>query len=312
MAKIIENRQLNIFLEELKKKFDVFDVREDILPPKKYFLPPHEKTFSFDRKDGKVVFSLQKKQFIVFGVKPADLSAINQLDLIMEKSFSDFFYLQKRAKSIIIGLSERPLKSYSGGDLVLEKINSKQYRAIPLTKKGKKISEIWIFKDEKDPKVMIKAIPSTKKLKEIILDAEFLSDAVSWSWTHDQKVWDELAKICLGCGICTYVCPLCYCFSTDDRVCLDGEKCARFRQWDACTLPNFAKVTGGHNFHKTLKERYYNWFFHKFVRAYKEDGRPLCVACGRCQKYCPARIDIEVWLLKIIKDYEKYLLAPKN
>jgi len=312
MSLVIEKKQLNILLEELKKKFDVFDVREDILPPKRYFFPPIEEMFSFDKKSGKVVSPSKERQFVIFGVKTSDLLAINQTDLIMKKSFSDFFYFQKREKAFLIGLSEKPLKNYFGGDLILEKINLKQYRAVPLTAKGRKISKINIFKEEKNPKVSIRPSSSTKKLREIILDSEFLSDAVAWSWTHDQKIWDELSKICLGCGICTYVCPLCYCFSVDDKVCLDGKSCVRSRQWDACTLPNFAKVTGGHNFHKTLKERYYNWFFHKFVRAYKEDGRPLCVACGRCQKYCPAKIDIEVWLLKIIKDYEKYLLTPKN
>lgn len=312
MELLLEKSQFKGFLEELKKKFNVFDVREDILPPKRYFFPPMEETFVFNKKDETVSFPRSKKNFVLFGVKPFDLAAITQLDLIMKKSFPDFFYLQKREKSIIIGLSEKPLKNYAGGDLVLEKINAKQYRVIVLSAKGKKISASKLIMREKNPKISIKEASSSKKLKELLLNAEFLADAVSWSWQNDKKVWEELEKICLGCGICTYVCPLCYCFSTDDKNCLDGKSCVRLRQWDACTLPDFSKVAGGHNFHKTIKERYYNWFFHKFVRAYKEDGRPLCVACGRCQKYCPARIDIEVWLLKIIKDYEKYLLAPRG
>jgi predicted aldo/keto reductase-like oxidoreductase len=68
-------------------------------------------------------------------------------------------------------------------------------------------------------------------------------------------------------------------------------------------LPEFAKISGGHNFHPTLKERYYNWYYHKFVRAYKEYGKSQCVACGQCQKQCPARIDIEKVLIKICKTY---------
>lgn len=312
MTLVLEKNQVGVFLEELKEKFRVFDVREDILPPKKYFFPAIEEIFSFDKENSKVSYPKERGNFILFGLKNYDLEAITQLDIIMKKNWPDYFYLQKREKAILIGVSERPLSNYAGGDLILERINSRQYRVVPLTLWGKKISKSKFFNAEKNPKISLKPSSQKKKLKELILDAEFLADAVSWSWKNYPKIWDELANICLGCGICTYVCPLCFCFLTDDKVCLDGKKCTRVRQWDACTLPNFSKVAGGHNFHKTLKERYYNWYFHKFVRAYKEDGMPLCVACGRCKKYCPAKIDIEVWLLKIIKDYEKYLLTPRG
>ncbi|MFH0803825.1 MAG: 4Fe-4S dicluster domain-containing protein, partial [Candidatus Tagabacteria bacterium] len=138
-------------------------------------------------------------------------------------------------------------------------------------------------------------------------------------WKNDSAIWEELAGLCLGCGICAYVCPLCYCFSIEDSVGLDGNKYTRCRQWDACTLPRFSQISGalpdgrqGFNFHKTIKERYYNWFFHKFVRAYKEYGKAQCVACGRCQKYCPAKIDIEKVLIEIVKKYEQSLSPSKS
>lgn len=142
------------------------------------------------------------------------------------------------------------------------------------------------------------------ELKKLLIDAELLHDAVKWSWKNYSEIWEDLSKRCLSCGICTYVCPLCYCFSVDDSSSLDEQSCSRCRYWTACTLPEFAKVSGGHNFHKTLKERYYNWFYHKFVRGYNEYGKSLCVACGRCQKYCPAKIDIEIELVKIVEKYK--------
>jgi predicted aldo/keto reductase-like oxidoreductase len=111
----------------------------------------------------------------------------------------------------------------------------------------------------------------------------------------------------MGCGICTYVCPLCYCFSNEDEKSFDGEKCQRCRKWDSCILPDFALIAGGKNFRATLKQRYYNWYYHKFVRAYQEFGRSHCVACGRCQSYCPAQIDIYQVLSRIVIDYKKTL-----
>jgi ferredoxin len=141
-------------------------------------------------------------------------------------------------------------------------------------------------------------------MRQLLLDPELLANAVEWSWKNSPKIWEDLAERCLGCGICTYVCPLCHCFSIEDRVGLD-DKCSRCRKWDACTLPGFAKIAGGHSFRPTIKERYYNWFYHKFVRAYKEYGKSQCVGCGRCKKYCPAQIDIQEVLKTILEDYKK-------
>lgn len=312
---MLEKNKIKNFLEELKEKFEVFDVREDILPSKKYFFPPKEEIFSLEKKRASVsVGQGPKNNFVVFGLNPVDLEAITQLDEIMGKPKQDFFYFQKREKATIIGLANFSLDSPTGGDMILEKINMAEYRVWILTDKGKKIAKSKFFKKTENPKIKkyFPKISSMKKLKELLLNPEFLSDAIEWSFKNDKEIWEELGKICLGCGVCTYVCPLCYCFLMNDKVAIDNKTCSRLRQWDACTLPDFAKVSGGHDFHPTIKERYYNWFYHKFVRGYKEYGKSQCVACGRCKKYCPAKIDIETWITKITKDYEKHLLTPKS
>ena len=325
MALIIEKTQINNFLEDLKRKIEVFDIRKDTLPPKQYFFPPKEEIFSYNKKTKRVSVPKPKKKALLFGLNLDDLEAMTQLDEVMRKPKTDNFYFQRKNRTLRIGLTDVSIKSAPpGGDLIFEKINSREYQVLVWTPQGKKIARQYnkFFKKTciersrsvKNPK--IKNYPDEsrpmKKLKELLLDSEFLADAISWSWKNDSKIWDELAEICLGCGICSYVCPLCYCFSTEDRAKIDGKECVRYRQWDACTLPEFSKISGGHNFHKTLKERYYNWFHHKFVRGYKEYGKSLCVACGRCQKYCPAGINIETWIVKIIKDYEKHLLTPRS
>ncbi|MBU2109907.1 4Fe-4S dicluster domain-containing protein, partial [Patescibacteria group bacterium] len=62
-------------------------------------------------------------------------------------------------------------------------------------------------------------------------------------------------------------------------------------------------IAGGHSFRPNLKERYYNWFYHKFVRAYREYGKSQCVGCGACKHNCPAKIDIQEVLSVILRDY---------
>ena len=143
-----------------------------------------------------------------------------------------------------------------------------------------------------------------KKLRKLLLSPELLNDAVKWSWKGYPRIWKRLEDECMGCGICTYVCPLCHCFSSQDSLELNGRSASRCKSWSACTLPEFSSVAGGHKFHKGVKERYYNWFFHKFVRGYKEYGKSQCVACGNCKSECPARIDIEEVLTGIVIKYK--------
>ncbi|NOY35794.1 MAG: hypothetical protein GXP44_02655 [bacterium] len=200
-----------------------------------------------------------------------------------------------------------------GGDIIFQDIGGGRHKVWQNTDKGKKLVKKHkkFFEELKGDGEEGDApqIPDNESLSEwsqsmraLLIDPELLAKAVEWS--RDHPIWDELGKRCLGCGICTYVCPLCHCFSIEDSVGLDGN-CKRCRKWDACTLPDFAKIAGGHNFRPTIKERYYNWFYHKFVRAYNEYGRSQCVGCGRCKKFCPASIDIYEVLSVILEDYKK-------
>jgi len=310
MVLVIEKKQIKNWLGELKKKFTVIDVKESILPPKQYFFPPKEEIFNFNCKSRKLDSPLYQEKLLLFGLDLSDLEAMTQLDEIMKKPNADFFYWQRREDSVLVGLSDVSVGVAPGGDIVLEKINAKQYQVLVLTDKGRKLADNKFFEQISKPQIKkysAEENPHKEKFKKMLLDPEVLAEAVAWSKNH--KIWDELNKKCLGCGICTYVCPLCHCFSIKDRVGLDESECTRCRQWDACTLPRFAKIAGGHNFHPSIKERYYNWFYHKFVRAYKEYGKAQCVACGRCVEYCPAGIKIGQVLGEITKDYEKSIQA---
>jgi len=304
MELIIEKKQIKDWLAVLEKDFKVVDTRKDVLPPKQYFFPTKEDVFSFDLKTKKLkTIGKSEKLLLVIGWL-SELEAMNQLDEIMERPQKDFFYWQKRRQSVLIGVIDKTIEVPRGGDLVLEKISPNQYRTWVLNSRGRKLIKNRFFKKVKKPRV-VNYPGRANPFKKMLLDPELLAEAVEWSWGANHKIWDELAEKCLGCGICTYVCPLCHCFSMKDGVSLDNSKCSRCRQWDACTLPRFSRVSSGHNFHKTIKERYYNWFYHKFVRAYKEYGKAQCVACGACKENCPAGIEVGQVLKEIVGDYKK-------
>lgn len=323
---IIAEKQLDGLVEKLKGEYDFFDLRgaSDPLPFKKYFFPPVQEIFSrrspTSKRSPKSDFNTAKaptKDFILFGLPLPALEALTYLDEIMEKPNEDFFYFQKRNRATVIGVVEGDMSAAPGGDIVFQSVHvvggqpdGKIFKVFANTKKGKNIvlknKDFFEEINEKEIKIQ----PAGKlvsdwsiSMRELLVDSETLKDAVEWS-RDNHPIWEELRKQCLGCGICSYVCPICHCFSVEDRVGLD-DKCSRCRKWDACTLPGFAKISGGHSFRPTIKERYYNWFYHKFVRAYLEYGKPQCVGCGRCKKYCPAKIDIQEILRKILEDYKK-------
>lgn len=279
----------------------VINYQTTVLPPKSFFLPPEEELFAVKSKGA--IETVPPEPFVIFGLNLKDLAGICQLDEIMEQEPSDSFYLKRRKRAILVAISNKEVGIPPGGDLILEKVGD-AYQAITLTKAGRKIADFPVFEEK-----MLKDKPKPKgkptRLEEMLLDSELLARAIEWSRENYPQVWEKLEKLCIGCGICTYVCPLCYCFEMEDKTSLDGSICTRCRHWSACTLPGFATIAGGHNFRRTIKDRYYNWYFHKFVRAYKEFGRAQCVACGRCQKYCPAGIDIEEILAEIVAEFQK-------
>ena len=119
-----------------------------------------------------------------------------------------------------------------------------------------------------------------KKLTQAIENKEKFSD-----------FWKGISDNCFGCGACTAVCPLCFCSRQDFVNNVDGqdEQCLN---WDSCFAKRFSEVQRNFDLRPENADRLYNWYHHKFVRAPKEHGRPLCTGCGRCIEACPANLNI--------------------
>jgi ferredoxin len=108
----------------------------------------------------------------------------------------------------------------------------------------------------------------------------------------DSPQWEELARACLGCGACTYLCPSCHCFDITDEITgqspLRGE---RVRTWDNCQFPDFTMHTSGHNPRDTLGARLRQRVSHKLLYFVENHNMQQCTGCGRCITHCPVGID---------------------
>lgn len=269
-----------------------------ILPPTKILFPPKEPLYYTE--NDKVLPPAKPQPTIIFGVHSYDIAAIELLTEIMSKPHPDKNFLDRRAKTVIIGCGHKVqpfhfnnllgLKLKSGFDLFFNEIKNR-YLVTTGSEIGKKISELPFFEDS-DWKI---------KPKDEEIDPLFSPKlAKTLEKEKNHPIWDELAKICFGCGICSYVCPLCYCSEICHQSDFSGDRTAAFQRRDACFLPEFFQ-TAGKNLKPKLRDRSYFWYHHKFVRNFKEYGQPGCVGCGRCILYCPAKINFKRTLEIITK-----------
>jgi sulfhydrogenase subunit beta (sulfur reductase) len=281
---------------KLKKNITpIFDYPTTNVPPKEFLLPAQDVLFSFD---GQISKGKSEKQ-IIFGVSIEDLNGLSKLGEIFSKPVTDEHFKGIRSKTIIVGIDRFSPPHDIDFDLYLMKINHEIYAGFAKTKAGQEILKSHYFKNQKI------VVPKVKRSADALLATPNLATIIEKSKNH--PIWDELAETCFGCGICSYVCPLCYCFETEDIIDFGTESCPsgkRCRNWSSCMLAGFAK-TNAKDFQPALRDRIYNWHYHKFVRMPKENGFPGCVDCNRCVIYCPAKINYRKTLMRLIADYKE-------
>ena len=271
------------------------DYPTTVMSPKEFLLPPEETLFEFS--GGKTKSSVPPST-VIFGVSYADLEGLSKLKEIFAKPVEDETFQKRATATIIVGIDRFSPPESIVFDVYLQKVTTEKYVALAGSQAGQKILKLPVFKNEKV------AIPKvTKKADALLTDSE-LPTAIAKSKNH--PIWNELEEKCFACGICSFTCPLCYCFETEDMTTLPTTEPLtgiRSRKWSTCFSEDFA-ATAGHNFRPERKDRIYNWYYHKFVRMPKEHNFTGCVDCDRCLVFCPAKINFRVVLNTILKDYK--------
>lgn len=267
------------------------------IPPTKYLFPARQDILYF--KNNKEVSKdiENQKPRILFGLNLADLEGIDRLDKEFSGPVRDDIYTKNRENTYLVSIDHFDPEPETSYDLHFRKKDDR-YEVTAGSAFGREIvvgNPLFRETKAQSPKIF-----EPKKSPIHNLDLYKIIEKAK-----DDPIWDKLAKTCFGCGVCTYVCPVCYCFETEDKVKVEGlTKCegCRERRWDSCMLPDFASISS-HDFRPELKDRIYNWYHHKFVRTPKEHGFVGCIDCGRCIVYCPARINFHETLAYLIKKY---------
>jgi len=282
-------------------------------PPKGFAFPQREVYFSFEQIKGEAPKLTQKlpeeTRRVVFGVRPCDGRAVPRMDHVFNDQFEDAYYQNRRKNLAYIGLAcNLPVnatcfcKSVGGSPVSTEGMDvlltdlGERYFVQAITKTGESLVAAA-------GKLLTQASPADKKLLEkthadaLAQPQRAVKDAAAapanLKANFNSPLWETLAQGCIGCGICTFLCPTCHCFDINDEVTGTAPmKGNRVRTWDNCQFPDFTMHTSGHNPRETLGSRLRQRVAHKFQYFHENTGMLLCTGCGRCVSECPVGIDI--------------------
>ena len=288
------------------------------LSPKSIILPQSEVMFAFnlDRTTDQagILHQLETDHFprVIFGIRPCDAKAFDLLDLnFSTPSHQDTWWVRRRQITTLVGLGcNTPCPtcfctSVGSGPFATEGLDlllidgDDEFIIQVITEKGQGLlNDIGVKAEASGAKKEVVSALQNSSLQSIksVVPTEGLKQHDA-NALFNAEFWEEVQFACINCGVCTFVCPTCWCFDIQDEV-LKG-KGLRLRNWDSCMFTLFTLHGSGHNPRSQKLQRVRQRFMHKlkyFPDKYHKGV--ACVGCGRCVQQCPVNIDIrQVFLL---------------
>jgi ferredoxin len=281
------------------------DYGKPSLPPKSAFFPQNEVIFTVEKGEYREVLPAGKT--LLFGVRACDLMGILQSGSFMTRDRKDPYYDAKRdAVTTVVMACPGPqnetcfcttmqsgpaakggfdLQFYDAGEFfVIESGSARGEGALA----GFALSDLDDDLASRQIEAFRQAAAERIERRDSVPEAmQRLKDR-----TADEKVWESLAKKCILCGGCAFVCPTCTCFNVCDHPTGPGEG-IRERTWDACLFGGFTREASGHNPRTTQALRLKRRHEHKLLHYRQDDIQEAlcgCTGCGRCSDFCPVHI----------------------
>ncbi|MFZ3069563.1 MAG: 4Fe-4S dicluster domain-containing protein [Anaerolineaceae bacterium] len=272
-------------------------------PPKALFLPQSEALLKFT-KFGQAQETLPaQRPRLVFGIRPCDAQAVTLLDTVFASSENhDPYWNTRRDTTIIVGMGcSDPCStcfcttvgsgpfSKPGFDALCTDLGD-VFAIEVFTDKGVSLfSHLSQSTSEQDQQVEAIQQAATKGMEPVF---ETVDLKQKLDQQFESKYWEQISQSCLGCGICTFLCPTCFCFDIVDEV----QRGERVRNWDTCMFRIYSQEASGHNPLPSRKERTRQRLMHKYSYWLDHAGKIGCTGCGRCVRYCPVGLDIRAML----------------
>ena len=288
---------------------------------KAYYFPQAELMFTFDNEE--INDNTNIRGYVIFGARPCDLNALKIMSVVYTSGkYADPFFQRRFEANLLIGVGcindklecfcrEMGVdKEFSDFCDIMLKDCGDFYSVEYMSDKGKSAFQGYMKQVDKDS-----AVAKLSQLSNYLNEAEkslpcsktdepspcpVLDPDKDDSDYFDIIDWGKVTEACKGCGICTYICPTCYCFDFKDVTQKGVAK--RYKCWDSCMYPKFTLHASGHNPREHRYERYRQRVLHKYKYVPANfDGCVACTGCGRCVRGCPVGINIKE-IVNIIKD----------
>jgi len=285
-------------------------------PPKEILFPQSEKLYSYrlgaDGVEIQPHYDVERN--IIFGIRPCDAKSFKHLDnVFLGQEYRDVYYQKRRENTLLIGMAcLEPAGTcfctwLGGGPFATDGLDllwvdlGDRYLVQVLTPQGKALIEgrpFFLPATEADRRA---ASAAEARAKDRMRPAPDLSQVKPWlAASFNASFWEHVCEKCIGCAVCSYLCPTCHCFDLSDEAA--GSQAlagARVRTWDTCAFPLFTLQASGYNPRPTGKERFRQRIMHKFCYFAENWGEAACVGCGRCIINCPVNLDIREVLAQI-------------
>ncbi len=291
------------------------DLALDLILPdrtlKELFFPRTEPMMKYDVRKQQVdmqeVLPANQPR-VIFGVRACDAAGLAVDDSLFGWDYTDDYWFSRRKNSTIVtvvcasadefcmctSLKLAP-DSTKGSDMLLRPLqDGSGWRVEDVTEKGKELVErIRELLSDSDAATAATANVSVKF--DLDKAAAWLKEPANF----DSPVWKEVSRRCLGCGVCTFLCPTCHCFDIQDEG--DTYHGVRRKNWDSCSFAMFTMHTSGHNPRPTQMSRWRQRIMHKFNYYPGKFQANGCTGCGRCMRQCPVDMGILETMQEVAK-----------
>jgi ferredoxin len=283
--------------------------------PKEYLFPRTEPLFSYSVRSSGITLTpaaVDEREQVIVGVRPCDAAGLARLDGVFMGGERDSLYARRRGLTAVVAVACESADAECfctavggspegevGSDVLVSRA-AEAWIIRPLTAKGEALTASLAGhaapSDAERTAAADRARQVTDSMQRKPIAAEW---AAALEGSFGAPLWEALGRRCLGCSICSYVCPSCSCFDVQDSGnAWCGERC---RSWDSCTFGLFTRHASGHNPRGTQPSRVRQRVLHKF--AYypaQHEGAFMCVGCGRCVSLCPVGMNIEESVRQVV------------
>ncbi|WP_420640999.1 4Fe-4S dicluster domain-containing protein [Candidatus Leptofilum sp.] len=297
---------------EINSAEDLYlDSPPSVLPPKKYVMPPRENLLHYRLDGSRSEATIDAIPTVIFGLHTCDIHALLLLDYMFAKGFTDQHYQAHRENTYLVSIEcLKPCTKHAfcrdmgtasaddGYDLHFLDLDDVYIIDVNSRKGETLLQDCRNIFDALPPDIerLNQALRQKWQKFQYRLDFDIVEMSDLLGHTYESDLWPELGARCLACGMCTNVCPTCYCFDVSDEADLQLQNGNRSRRWDSCQVNSFSEVAGGHDFRASQATRLRHRFMRKGKYQLDACGMVGCVGCGRCATSCLVHITpIEVF-----------------